>query len=90
MVVAALLAGKDLSPDRLAKIRKGKLGKAYTSNYERLPCVICGHQTDRVDNVTTMRILRSDYCGTGAMPQRGSFLLQNRWQLKREMQEVNS
>jgi lipopolysaccharide transport system ATP-binding protein len=43
-----------------------------------------GRKVDWVDDAASLRILRSDYYGTGIMPERGTFLLPNRWALADE------
>jgi len=47
-------------------------------------------EIDWVEDVTRVTIVRSDYYGTGVVPVRGSFLLQNHWKLDRKAQEVNA
>ena len=49
---------------------------------------IGGHEVDWVDDAATLSIIRSDFYGTGVMPERGAFLLQNRWALADERSAV--
>ena len=42
---------------------------------------IGGHEVDWVDNAMSLNVLKSDYYGTGVVPTKGTFLLQNRWTL---------
>ena len=49
---------------------------------------IGGYQVDWVDDAASVKILRSDYYGTGIMPERGTFLLPNRWALADERTAV--
>jgi lipopolysaccharide transport system ATP-binding protein len=41
------------------------------------------NETDWVEDAARLTVLRSDYYGTGVVPSKGSFLLQNRWELDR-------
>lgn len=50
---------------------------------------IGGHEVDWVDDAACLKILRSDYYGTGIMPERGTFLLPNRWILADEHATVD-
>jgi homopolymeric O-antigen transport system ATP-binding protein len=45
-------------------------------------------EVDWVDDVARLRVLRSDYYGTGVVPDRGIFLLKNRWALTDEKSAV--
>jgi lipopolysaccharide transport system ATP-binding protein len=47
-------------------------------------------EIDWVEDVTRVTIVRSDYYGTGVVPVRGAFLLQNSWKLDRKAEEVNA
>ncbi len=51
---------------------------------------ISSHEVDWVDDAVTLRILKSDFYGTGVMPERGMFLLKNRWALQDETSTVGS
>jgi lipopolysaccharide transport system ATP-binding protein len=50
---------------------------------------IGGHEVDWVDDASSLVVLRSDFYGTGVMPERGTFLLQNRWALEDERSAVS-
>jgi homopolymeric O-antigen transport system ATP-binding protein len=49
---------------------------------------IANDPVDWVDGATQLTILRSDYYGTGIVPTRGTFLVQNRWALADAKTEV--
>jgi lipopolysaccharide transport system ATP-binding protein len=42
---------------------------------------ISGNEVDWVDDASRITVLKSDYYGTGVVPTRGQFLLENRWRL---------
>ncbi len=42
---------------------------------------IAGREVDWVEEATRISVCRSDYYGTGIVPTRGTFLIENRWQL---------
>ena len=42
---------------------------------------IAGREVDWVENAAQISITGSDYYGTGVVPTRGAFLLDNRWRL---------
>lgn len=49
---------------------------------------IGGHEVDWVDGAATLSVLKADFYGTGVVPTRGTFLLQNRWTLENKAAEV--
>ena len=84
-------------PDR---VHEGRVGdQVFVCEIPSIPLVpgeyrigvgldISGHDVDWVDDAASLRILRSDFYGTGVMPDRGTFLLQNRWALQDEQSAV--
>jgi lipopolysaccharide transport system ATP-binding protein len=50
---------------------------------------IGGAEVDWVDDATRITVGKSDFYGTGVIPTRGTFLLQNRWILENKGVEVN-
>jgi lipopolysaccharide transport system ATP-binding protein len=77
-------------PDRIHDERHGQ--QRFTCEIIDLPLVageyrigvgldIGGSEVDWVDDATRLTVLRADYYGTGVVPTRGVFLLQNRWSL---------
>ena len=49
---------------------------------------IGGHEVDWVEDATRLNIIKSDFYGTGVVPTRGTFLIQNRWTLENKPAEV--
>jgi lipopolysaccharide transport system ATP-binding protein len=49
---------------------------------------VANDEVDWVDDVSRLSIVRSDYYGTGIVPVKGTFLLQNRWRLEPQTLEV--
>lgn len=49
---------------------------------------IASHEVDWVDDATRISIIKSDFYGTGIVPTRGTFLLQNHWVLQPARTEV--
>ncbi len=49
---------------------------------------IASHEVDWVDDATRISIIKSDFYGTGIVPTRGTFLLQNHWALQAAHTEV--
>jgi lipopolysaccharide transport system ATP-binding protein len=47
-------------------------------------------EVDWVDDVARLTVVRSDYYGTGVVPTRGAFLLQNHWELVEQKAEVTT
>jgi lipopolysaccharide transport system ATP-binding protein len=47
-----------------------------------------GCEVDWVDDATRVTVLKSDYYGTGVVPTRGQFLLENRWRFSYEEMEA--
>jgi len=43
---------------------------------------IAGYEVDWVDDAARISVIKSDFYGTGIVPTRGTFLLQNRWILQ--------
>jgi len=84
-------------PDR---VHEGRVGdQTFVCEIPSVPLVpgdyrvgvgldIGGHQVDWVDDATALKVLRSDFYGTGVMPERGTFPLQNRWALEDERSAV--
>jgi lipopolysaccharide transport system ATP-binding protein len=48
------------------------------------------NEVDWVEDAARLTIVKSDYYGTGIIPTKGTFLLQNRWRLERKPEEVNA
>jgi lipopolysaccharide transport system ATP-binding protein len=42
---------------------------------------IANHEADWVDDATRLTVIKSDFYGTGVVPIRGMFLIENRWEL---------
>jgi hypothetical protein len=38
-------------------------------------------EVDWVEDATRLRVIKSDFYGTGVIPTKGTFLLENRWRL---------
>jgi lipopolysaccharide transport system ATP-binding protein len=51
---------------------------------------IAGHEMDWVDDSTRLTVSKSDYYGTGIVPTRGTFLLENRWVLVNKTEKVTA
>ena len=51
---------------------------------------IGGHEADLVENAASLSIIRSDYYGTGVVPTKGAFLVQNKWALAEEPAKVGA
>jgi len=49
---------------------------------------IASHEVDWVDDASRISIIKSDFYGTGIVPTRGTFLLQNHWVLQAARAEV--
>jgi lipopolysaccharide transport system ATP-binding protein len=84
-------------PDRIHEERVGE--QAFVCEISSIPLVpgeyrisvgldIANDEVDWVDGAAQLTILRSDYYGTGIVPTRGVFLLQNRWALADQRTEV--
>jgi lipopolysaccharide transport system ATP-binding protein len=85
-------------PDRIHQARSGE--QVFICD---IPCVpllpgeyrigvgldIGGSEVDWVDDATRINLVRSDFYGTGIIPTRGTFLLQNRWVLENKNVEVS-
>jgi lipopolysaccharide transport system ATP-binding protein len=83
-------------PDRVHEERVGE--QVFVCEIPSIPLVpgeyklgvgldIALDEVDWVDDVARLSVIRSDYYGTGVVPDRGTFLLKNRWKL--EPEEVN-
>jgi lipopolysaccharide transport system ATP-binding protein len=86
-------------PDRVHEERVGE--QVFVCDIPSIPLVpgeykigvgldVASDEVDWVDDVVRLSVLRADYYGTGIVPIRGTFLLQNRWRLESERQEVNA
>jgi homopolymeric O-antigen transport system ATP-binding protein len=84
-------------PDRSPEQRSGE--QVFVCDIPSLPLVpgeykvgvgldIGQTEVDWVDDVTRMTVSHSDYYGTGVVPTRGAFLLQNRWTLAHDTEET--
>jgi len=51
---------------------------------------IASQEVDWVDDATRLTVIKSDYYGTGIVPTRGVFLLQNHWTLETSKAEVRA
>ena len=51
---------------------------------------IASCEVDWVDDAARISVIKSDFYGTGVVPTRGTFLLQNRWTLEDKRTEVNA
>ena len=51
---------------------------------------IGGYEVDWVDDAARLYVIKSDFYGTGIVPTRGTFLLQNRWALSEKKERVNA
>jgi lipopolysaccharide transport system ATP-binding protein len=49
---------------------------------------IASREADWVDDATRLKVIEADYYGTGVVPTRGTFLLDNRWTLEGKRAEV--
>jgi len=78
-------------PERVHEERVGE--QAFVCEIPSLPLVpgeykvhvgldIAGHEEDWVEDATRLTVINSDYYGTGIVPTKGAFLLQNRWKLE--------
>lgn len=50
---------------------------------------VSGVETDLVEDVARLTVSKSDFYGTGVVPTRGVFLLQNQWSMEEENVEVD-
>ena len=77
-------------PDRLHEERVGE--QVFVCEISSLALVpgdykvhvgldIAGQEVDWVEGAMRLTVIRSDYYGTGVVPTKGAFLLQNRWKL---------
>jgi lipopolysaccharide transport system ATP-binding protein len=78
-------------PDRSHHPRTGK--QVFVCEIPRLPLLpgvyrlnvaleIGGRVTDSVEDAMRLKVVPSDYYGTGMLPERGAFLVDNRWTLR--------
>ena len=84
-------------PDR---VHEGRVGdQVFVCEIPSVPLVpgeyrvgvgldIGGQEMDWVNDAVSITVLRSDFYGTGIMPERGTFLLNNRWALEDERSTV--
>ena len=86
-------------PDRIHEPRSGE--QTFVCEIPSMPLLpgeyrvgvgldIGGAEVDWVDNATCISVIKSDFYGTGVVPTRGTFLLQNRWRLQGTPTEVNA
>jgi lipopolysaccharide transport system ATP-binding protein len=86
-------------PDRAPEERVGE--QVFVCHIPSLPLVpgeyrldvgldIATRPADWVDGATRLTVVKADYYGTGIVPERGTFLLQNRWSLAEKPCEVNA
>jgi lipopolysaccharide transport system ATP-binding protein len=47
----------------------------------RVGLMVGGREVDYVEDAAEIEVIHSDYYGTGALPSRGIFVMENRWQL---------
>lgn len=84
-------------PDRVHEERVGE--QVFVCDIPSLPLVpgeykvnvgldIASHEVDWVDDAARLTVIKSDYYGTGIVPIRGTFLVQNRWALNGGTREV--
>ena len=86
-------------PNRIHEQREGE--QVFICNIPSLPLLpgeyrvgvgldISSHETDWVDNALGLHVIASDFYGTGIVPTRGTFLLQNRWELQQTRTSVEA
>lgn len=86
-------------PNRLHEERQGE--QTFLCHIPNLPLLpgeyrvgvgldIASHEVDWVDDVTRLHVIKSDFYGTGIVPTRGTFLLQNHWSLQSSLTEVEA
>jgi lipopolysaccharide transport system ATP-binding protein len=84
-------------PNRVHEERAGE--QAFACEITSLPLVpgeyklnvgldIASREVDWVDDAMRLTVIKSDYYGTGVVPTRGTFLLENRWTLASEKTKV--
>jgi lipopolysaccharide transport system ATP-binding protein len=84
-------------PSRLHEQRAGE--QIFTCEIPSIPLLpgeyrvgvgldIGGYEVDWVDDATRLNLIKSDFYGTGVVPTRGMFLLQNHWTLETKATEV--
>jgi hypothetical protein len=49
---------------------------------------IASGEADWIEDATRLTVLKSDFYGTGILPTKGLLLLQNRWSLEYQREEV--
>ena len=76
------------------RVHKQGVGRhVFTCDISSLPLIpgeykvhvgldISNHEVDWVEDATRLTIVKSDYYGTGILPDRGTFLVGNRWRLE--------
>jgi len=86
-------------PDRVHEQRIGD--QVFVCDIPSLPLVpgeykvavgldIARREVDWIEEATRLNVMYLDYYGTGVVPTRGTFLLQNRWTLQGEAVEVDA
>jgi lipopolysaccharide transport system ATP-binding protein len=84
-------------PDRTHEERSGE--QTFVCTIPNLPLLpgqyrvgvgldIGGHEVESVDNATVLNVIKSDFYGTGVVPTRGAFLLENRWTLVKSKEKI--
>jgi len=86
-------------PGRLHEQRVGE--QVFTCEIPSLPLLpgeyrigvgldVGSQEVDWVDDAVRVSVIKSDFYGTGVVPTRGTFLLQNRWTLENKGAEVSA
>ena len=86
-------------PDRVHEERVGE--QVFVCDIPNLPLVpgeykvsvgldIASHEVDWVEDAARLTVIKSDYYGTGIVPTRGTFLVQNRWVLEGNREAVSA
>jgi lipopolysaccharide transport system ATP-binding protein len=84
-------------PDREHEERTGE--QVFTCEIPSLPLIpgeykvhvgldIASGEADWIEDATRLTVLKSDFYGTGILPTKGLLLLQNRWSLEYQREEV--
>jgi lipopolysaccharide transport system ATP-binding protein len=86
-------------PDRVHEPREGE--QVFVCEIPSLPLIpgvyklhvglyLGGNEVDWVEDVARLTLIRSDFYGTGFVPTKGVFLVQNRWALAGAREEVSA